>query len=652
MNLLQDETSPYLLQHKNNPVDWMPWGGAAFQKARDENRPVLLSVGYAACHWCHVMAHESFEDETTAALMNAHFVCVKLDREERPDIDAAYQTALALIGKQGGWPLTMFLAPDGRPFWGGTYFPPEPRYGMPAFRDILTAIAGSWRKEAGKIAHNAQSLTAALAKANTAQKGTLLARAALGNIARHYLSLIDPAHGGIGASSHDAESGGPKFPNLTILDFLWNAHLRSGDPACKAAVIHSLAQMCRGGIYDHLGGGFARYSVDAEWLQPHFEKMLYDNALFVSLLTEVYKETRNPLFKDRIGQTVEFILRDLRINDVFAASLDADSGGVEGKYYVWTAKEIDAALGEDAATFKKAYDVTAFGNWEGMNILNRLRHTVYDAEEEALLEPLRQKLKSLRDRRAPPARDDKILIDVNGLAIAALANAGFALERNAWIAAAEKAFARLAQDRLPHSGKHAGLLEDYANMMAAALALYDVTKDKDYIAWAERWVAALDRAFLDEKDGGYFMTAAEQNDGPVRVKSAQDHATPSGNGTLVGTLARLSALTGDAKYERRARETAEAFAGDVAARFFPYATLLTGGDMVQNPATLTLGGADAFDAVSRNLSWPALTKIFKDGGAPEAVLCLGDRCLAPATTPAALEKILREARAAPPAAND
>ncbi|MDE2335964.1 MAG: thioredoxin domain-containing protein, partial [Alphaproteobacteria bacterium] len=604
------------------------------------------SVGYAACHWCHVMAHESFDDETTAALMNAHFVCVKLDREERPDIDAAYQTALALIGKQGGWPLTMFLAPDGRPFWGGTYFPPEARHGLPAFRDILSAVAGSWKKDADKIAHNVQSLMAALEEQNAPQKGALLPRAALDNIARHYLSLIDPAHGGIGG----AGGGGPKFPNLTILNFLWNAHLRTGDPACRAAVIHSLTQMCQGGIYDHLGGGFSRYSVDAEWLVPHFEKMLCDNALFLSLLTEVYKETQNPLFKSRIFETVEFVLRDLRIDDVFAASLDADSGGSEGKYYVWTAKEIDDVLDKDSGTFKKAYDVTAFGNWEQTNILNRLRHTIFDAEEEAILKPLRDKLKTVRDRRVPPARDGKILADNNGLMIAALASAGFALEQKEWVAAAEKAFAKLAQDELVHTGKHAALLEDYAGMCAAALALYGVTRDRNYVAWAEKWVGVLDEEFWDKAGGGYFMSASGQTDNPVRVKSAQDHAAPSGNGTLVSVLAQLAALAGEEKYGRRARATAEAFAGDVAQRFFPYATLLGGGDLLQNPATLTLSGD--FDAVLRKISWPALVKIFENGEKPEALLCLGDRCLAPARTPDALENLLRDARAGTPAAND
>ena len=655
MNLLQDETSPYLLQHKDNPVNWMPWGPAAFDAAKEKNRPVLLSVGYAACHWCHVMAHESFENEATAALMNENFVCIKLDREERPDLDAAYQSALGLMGKQGGWPLTMFLTPEGKPFWGGTYFPPEPRHGMPAFGEILSAIAESWQKDAGKIAHNVGRLTAALEEINAASRGAPVPRGALDNIAQHYLSLIDPAHGGIGTAAGGHAKNTPKFPNLTIIRFLWSAYLRTGAPACKAAVIHSLTQMCQGGIYDHLGGGFARYSVDAEWLAPHFEKMLYDNALFVSLLTEVYKETQNPLFKDRIAETAEFVLRDMRSDDVFAASFDADSANetgqlVEGNYYVWTANEIDGVLGKDAEDFKKTYDVTAFGNWEKTNILNRLHSAYGTEEEEARLKALRQKLKAVRDKRTPPARDGKILTDNNGLMIAALANAGFALERQTWIEAAQKAFAKLARDKLVHTGKHPALLEDYANMCAAALALYGVTKDKSYIAWAEKWAAVLDREFRDEKNGGYFMTPEAQTDTPVRLKSAQDGPTPSGNGTMIDVLTALAALTGDATCESRARAVAEAFGGNVVRQFFPYATFLETCDALQNPATLTLSGD--FDAVFRKVSWPALVKIFKDGGAPSAILCLGKRCLAPVATKDALEKLLRETRCSAPAAND
>jgi uncharacterized protein YyaL (SSP411 family) len=669
MNLLKDETSLYLLQHKDNPVHWMPWGEAAFAKAKKEDKPVLLSVGYSACHWCHVMAHESFEDPATADLMNRHFVNIKLDREERPDIDAIYQSALSLMGRQGGWPLTMFLTPAGEPFWGGTYFPPQPRHGLPAFREILRGVAESWVKDQGDIRHNVKSLAAALEKINTSRPGAILPRAALEKIGGYFLSLIDPAHGGIGSA--------PKFPSLPIMNFLWCTYLRTGGSAYKAAVIHSLTHMCQGGIYDHAGGGFARYAVDAEWLVPHFEKMLYDNAQFISLLTEVWKETQNPLFAARIAETVAWALREMRVDGGFVTALDADSEGVEGKYYVWTAAEVDAVLGPDAEAFKKAYDVTSFGNWEGVNILNRLGTPAYGApEEEAWLASCLQKLKSTRDRRVPPGRDDKVLTDMNGLMISALAGAGAAFGNKGWLETAISSFGFVtkhmaaAGSRLLHAPKHAALLEDYANMAEAALALHEVTQEASYIAQAEGWIAVLDSDFSDPAGGGYFMSPSA--DTVVRPKSAQDGATPSGNGTVVGVLARLALLTGKTDYEERAQKTAEAFFGDVAGHFFPFATLLNNSDMVSNPLSLVIiGDASPFEGVLQKMSLPMLARLILPadaslpathpaagktmaGGKPTAYVCFGRQCLAPAHTPEELESALRTARTGlpPPAAND
>lgn len=668
MNLLQNETSPYLRQHKDNPVHWMPWGAAAFEKARTENKPILLSVGYSACHWCHVMAHESFEDAATADLMNRHFINIKLDREERPDIDAAYQAALSLMGKQGGWPLTMFLDSDGAPFWGGTYFPPQPRYGMPAFREVLRAVAESYTNEKDHIAHNTQALRAALEKINTGHKGAVPLPAQLDKAGAYFLSLIDPAHGGIG--------GAPKFPQLPVMNFLWATYLRTGEDSYKAAVIHSLTQMCQGGIYDHVGGGFARYSVDEEWLVPHFEKMLYDNAQFIALLTEVYKETRHPLFKARLEETVEWALRDLCVrhfsHTAFATAFDADSEGHEGKYYVWTAAEIDAALGADSEAFKKVYDVTLFGNWENTNILNRLRNAA-PGEEDKYRRWL-DKLRAVREKRIAPGRDDKVLADNNGLMIAALAHAGFALNKPEWIEAAQSAFRFIAtemmdkENRLRHSwcdGARgpAALLEDYANMAAAALALNDV-------AQAAAWVAVLDQDFWDDKSGGYFMSAT--HDTVVRPKSAQDSAVPAGNGTMIGVLMRLAQLTGNAAYEDRARKTAEAFAGELAHHVFSFATLLTHIDMLHHPLSIVMIGDEApFAETFRKLSLPLAVKSAPPegavlpalhpafgktavGGKPTAYVCIGRQCLAPVTTAAALEKLLRDVRAhdTPSAAND
>lgn len=665
MNLLHNETSPYLLQHKDNPVHWRGWNAAALAEAARENKPILLSIGYSACHWCHVMAHESFEDAETAALMNQHFINIKVDREERPDIDALYQGALSLMGKQGGWPLTMFLTPEAKPFWGGTYFPPQPRYGMPSFREVLRGVAESYIKEPQNIEHNVKSLAAALERINTPLSGHLLNRFELDKLGHYFVSLIDPAHGGFGQA--------PKFPNLPAMNFIWGCYTRTGDLSCRAAVIHSLTQMCQGGIYDHIGGGFARYAVDAEWLVPHFEKMLCDNAQFIALLTEVWKETKNPLFAARIEETIAFAQRELSVRNhshtAFAAALDADSDGEEGKYYVWAAEEIDALLGDDAESFRETYDVTRFGNWEGKNILNRLRVPEWGSDVfEQTQAGCREKLHLARLQRVPPARDDKVLTDGNGLMIAALAAAGFAFAREDWLAAAESAFRFIAtnmvapEDRLHHSwcagrAKHPAVLEDYANMMNAALALHEVTHDTAYLTQALAWAATVERDFGG--DAGYFTSTG--SDMPLRPRAAQDHAVPAGNATLVGVLMRLSLLTGDENFASRANRLAGAFFGEVAQQFFPYATLLNNAVLLLTPLTLVIIGEDAaFVGALRNVSQPGLARLtllpdmvvpknhpgfgkaLVDGG-PAAYICRGRQCLPPVTGAAQLRDLLQRA---------
>ena len=364
-NQLASQTSPYLLQHKDNPVHWRPWGPEALAEAKASGKPILLSVGYAACHWCHVMAHESFENAEIAALMNDHFINIKVDREERPDIDAIYMSALHMLGEQGGWPLTMFLTPEGEPFWGGTYFPPEPRYGRPGFPQILQEISRIFREEPQKVDANRTALTKALhARSLKDARGTPPPDLA-SRVAGKLLQVMDAQNGGI--------QGAPKFPQTGILTLLWRNYLHTEDEAFAAPVRKALDHMCEGGIYDHLGGGFARYSVDAEWLVPHFEKMLYDNALLLDLLTLVWRTTGDARYAARIEETVTWISREMIAEGGgFAASLDADSEGEEGKFYVWSQAEIDAALGEDAALFKQAYDISPAGNWEGKNIPNRL----------------------------------------------------------------------------------------------------------------------------------------------------------------------------------------------------------------------------------------------------------------------------------------
>ncbi|HEX6101458.1 MAG TPA: thioredoxin domain-containing protein, partial [Alphaproteobacteria bacterium] len=434
-NLLARETSPYLLQHKDNPVEWHAWGQEALERAKRENKPILLSVGYAACHWCHVMAHESFEDEFTAELMNQLFINIKVDREERPDLDQIYQTALQLLGEHGGWPLTMFLTPEGEPFWGGTYFPPAPRYGRPGFRDVLAAIAAAYKDDPEKVQKNVGAIRDALKQMAAPQGGAALPPDLARRAAERLAQEVDPTWGGIG--------GAPKFPQAPIFLLLWRAGKAGRNEMLRNAVRLTLQRMAQGGIYDHLGGGFARYSVDAEWLVPHFEKMLYDNAALLELMVTVWQDTRDPLLEARIRETVGWVLREMVADGGgFAASLDADSEGEEGKFYVWTEAEIDAALPTELAEpFKRAYDVSAEGNWEGKTILHRNRAPeLGDVESEAKLAEARRILFEIRAKRVRPGWDDKVLADWNGLMIAALADAGAVFDEPDWIAAARRAF--------------------------------------------------------------------------------------------------------------------------------------------------------------------------------------------------------------------
>ena len=433
-NRLAGETSPYLLQHKHNPVDWWPWGTNALATAKSLNKPILLSVGYAACHWCHVMAHESFEDEATAQVMNDLFVNIKVDREERPDIDQIYMSALHHLGEHGGWPLTMFLTPSGEPFWGGTYFPSTAQFGKPAFVDVLREVARVFREEPHSIEQNRSALMARLAQHARPAGKAAIGAAELDRIASQIAGMMDPVRGGM--------RGAPKFPQPITLEFLWRAGRRTQDHRYFAIVERSLARMCEGGIYDHLGGGFARYSVDERWLVPHFEKMLYDNALLLPLLALAYQRSGNTLFKMRAEETVGWLEREMTTGEgAFCASLDADSEGEEGKFYVWSLGEIEHVLGkQDAALFAEHYDITGSGNFEGHNILNRLNSLPRTMEDEQRLATMRQQLLKARGQRVRPGLDDKVLADWNGLIIEGLVNAALVFERNEWIAMAARAF--------------------------------------------------------------------------------------------------------------------------------------------------------------------------------------------------------------------
>jgi len=400
MNLLAQSTSPYLLQHKDNPVHWRQWSPEALAEAAQANKPILLSVGYAACHWCHVMAHESFEDPTTAGLMNALFVNIKVDREERPDIDAIYQTALGMMGEQGGWPLTIFLTPKGEPFWGGTYFPVEAKFGRPAFADVLREVSRLYQENGEQVTKNTQTLHTGLQQLFESNRGgQQLDPATLDAAMKRVCQQVDVFHGGM--------LGAPKFPNVPVIELLWRAYQNTSLPQFQHAVDMTLTNMSQGGIYDHLGGGFARYSVDDRWLVPHFEKMLYDNAQLVDVLSMVWLSSRNPIYKSRIEETVGWALREMLVEGgAFASSIDADSEGEEGKFYVWTEEEVDEVLGKDSALFKQVYDVRPQGNWEGRNILHRLRTPMpLPAVQEGKLNALREKLFVRRSDRVKPARE-------------------------------------------------------------------------------------------------------------------------------------------------------------------------------------------------------------------------------------------------------
>ena len=603
-NQLGQSTSPYLLQHRMNPVNWRIWGEEALAEAQAANKPILLSVGYAACHWCHVMAHESFEDEAIAGLMNRLFVNIKIDREERPDLDTIYQQALALLGQHGGWPLTMFLMPDGRPFWGGTYFPKEARYGRPGFADVLNFVAEIFHKEPEKVMNNVTAIGDAMQKLAMPKSGGEISMALTDRIAERLLEEVDVEKGGIGSA--------PKFPQPAIFTLLWRAYQRSGRADLRSAVTSTLTHMAQGGIYDHLGGGLARYSTDADWLVPHFEKMLYDNAEFIALLTLVWQETHDPLYEARVRETIGWLEREMLAaaddagNRAFAASLDADSEGEEGKFYVWSEREIQQALGAHFDFFADHYDVSTAGNWEGLIILNRSQQPDWlDDAGEARLAVARAKLLERRASRVRPGWDDKVLADWNGLMIAALAEASQVFREPHWLDLATAAFAFIdrnmtrdagnGEGRLFHAwreGKlaHPATLEDHANLARAALALHEATGAPRYLDDARDLVALLDEHFWDAEGGGYFMTADDTRDMVVRPKSAGDNAVPNGNGVMVGVLARLYHLTGDRRYEDRARALVAAFAGEVERNFFPLATFLNANAFLMNALEIVIIG--------------------------------------------------------------
>jgi uncharacterized protein YyaL (SSP411 family) len=658
-NRLAGETSPYLLQHRHNPVDWWPWGTEALAEAKKSNKPILLSVGYAACHWCHVMAHESFEDETTARVMNDLFVNIKVDREERPDIDQIYMSALHHLGEHGGWPLTMFLTPQGEPFWGGTYFPKTSRYGKPAFVDLLREVERVFRQDAQSVEQNRSALMARLSERARPQGRAVIGEPELNRAANQIAGMIDPVHGGM--------RGAPKFPQPMLLEFLWRAGLRTKDERHFGLVELSLTRMCEGGIYDHLGGGFSRYSVDERWLVPHFEKMLYDNALLLELLALAHQRSGNELFRCRAREMVDWLAREMTTPaGAFCASLDADSEGEEGKFYVWTLAEIEDVLGkEEAAFFAAHYDVTPRGNFEGHNILNRLEHLPRSTEDETRLASLRAALLKARGKRVRPSLDDKVLADWNGLMIAALANAGVALEEPTWVAMAARAFMFIASkmthgERLGHSWREGrllfpGLASDHAAMIRATLALHEATGEHDYLDRALDWQGAFDRHYANAESGGYFLTAADAEGLVVRPSATTDDATPNANALAAQNLVRLSVLSGQHAWREQADRLFDGILSRAGDNVLAHLALLNALDLRLRAAEIIVTGNDQraseLLAAARKIPFldrvvvradtlraphPAQPKIeenIKASGASAAFICLGETCSLPVTQP-------------------
>jgi uncharacterized protein YyaL (SSP411 family) len=664
-NRLANETSPYLLQHQHNPVDWWAWGPEALAQAKRDNKPILLSVGYAACHWCHVMAHESFEDDATARVMNELFVNIKVDREERPDIDQIYMAALHHLGEHGGWPLTMFLTPDGEPIWGGTYFPNTSRYGKPAFVDVLRELARLFRDEPQKIEQNRAALMERLAAPARRTDAATMGLRELDNAARQLGGMIDPVNGGT--------RGAPKFPQAALFELLWRGGLRSGEARYFAAVEITLDHICEGGIYDHLGGGFSRYSVDERWLVPHFEKMLYDNAQLLELLAIAYQRGGKSLYRHRARETVAWLAREMTTSDgAFSASLDADSEGEEGKFYVWSYDELIRQLGiEDGEFFARHYDVTPAGNFEGHNILNRLKPLPRSDADETRLGALREKLLAARAGRVRPGLDDKVLADWNGLMIAALVNAGLLFGEPSWLDMAARAFDFVARamargDRLGHSWREAklkfpGLASDFAAMIRAALALYEATGQRIYLERALAWQYALDRDYANAENGTYYLTAADAEGLVIRPAATADEATPNHNAVAAQNLIRLSVLAGDDAWRDRADRLIAAIAPLAAENLYMHLALLNAIDLRLRAAQIVVTGegarAEALLTAARRLSplerivfhavsadvlpdrHPARDKIAA-ARQPQAFVCVGETCSLPVTDPAALTEAI------------
>ncbi len=566
-NRLIDELSPYLLQHAHNPVDWYPWGEEAFEKARNEDKPIFLSIGYATCHWCHVMEHESFENEEIAALLNKAFVCIKVDREERPDIDSIYMTVCQMMNGQGGWPLTIIMTPDKKPFYAATYIPPDTRFGRLGMRQLVPRVSEMWKSQREDVLESAGQITQVLATQAVNSVAGRLDAHVLQHGYRALMAEYDSKNGGFGDR--------PKFPTPHRLVFL----LRSGREECIAAAEHTLVEMRMGGIFDQIGFGFHRYSTDEKWLVPHFEKMLYDQALLAIAYTEAYELNRKPLYRQVVQEILTYVLRDMTSHEGgFYSAEDADSEGEEGLFYIWDSKEVEAMLGSDYGFAAKMWNFSAGGNFHdeatgrstGKNI--PYLSEIPGKDDGERIAAMRKKLFDARENRIHPLKDTKILADWNGLMIAAFAKAGHAFEMPEYIEAAAAANRFIAssmttpQGRLLHRYRDgrtavAGQLDDYAFMVYGLLELYEATFNLDYLETALRYGDILESSFADEENGGYFMTADDAETLIVRPKNLYDGAIPSGNSMQMYNLLRLARLTGRFQLEQEAGDVGNVFGG-------------------------------------------------------------------------------------------
>jgi uncharacterized protein YyaL (SSP411 family) len=646
-NRLAGETSPYLLQHKDNPVDWYPWGDEALKAARERGVPILLSIGYSACHWCHVMERESFEDEATAAYMNEHFVCIKLDREERPDLDAIYMDACQAISGQGGWPLNAFLTPEQVPFFAGTYFPPDEGRGMPSWLQVMRSVSDAWEEKSDEIRTTSDQVAQRLSGAAWVDPSDDPLTATMLDQAVSALQAVeDPRNGGFGAA--------PKFPPASAVELL----LRRGavDPAARA-----LSAMANGGIYDQLGGGFARYTVDAGWLIPHFEKMLYDNALLARAYLHGWQVTGYPLFRRVCEETLDWALREMRGPEGgFYSALDADSEGEEGKFYVWTIEQVREVLGGDAEAALDYLGVRPGGNWEGKTILTR------GAEEPEGFENLRKRLYEARAERVWPGLDDKRLTSWNALMISALADAGAVLEREDYLEAARRCASFLLDDLVDDGrllrtwkdgqGRLNAYLEDHAYLVEALLTLYEATFEPRWFIAARSLADTMIERFGDPEKGGFFETSADHEQLVTRRKDPEDHPIPSGNSSAAYGLLRLAALTGEHEYERQAVGVLRLFAEMAPRHPNAFAHLLQALDFhLATVREVALVGSDV-GPLERVVRGEFRPHVVLAGGEPDGVPLLEGRetvdgratayvcerfaCKAPVTEPGELEALL------------